>query len=202
MKFILFLLVSISVTSFAQSIQRVEFEKFQRELNEEYKSPEKSPLSEKDRKRFKKHSFFPFDSTYCVKAELIVTEAAPFFKMPTSSLKTKEYRVYGKLKFSLKGKAFEIPVYQSQQLMSTEEYKDYLFFPFNDLTNGKETYTAGRYISLYIPTGDNILVLDFNQAYNPYCAYSDKYSCPVVPAENYMDLEIPAGVKYSHKKKK
>jgi uncharacterized protein (DUF1684 family) len=122
--------------------------------------------------------------------------------MPTSNFKTKEYRVYGKLKFTLKGKAFEIPVYQSQRHMNIEEYKDYLFFPFNDLTNGKSTYTAGRYIELRIPTEGNMIMLDFNQAYNPYCAYSDNYSCPVIPAENFIDLEINAGVAYSSKKKK
>jgi uncharacterized protein (DUF1684 family) len=202
MKIILLLLISMSFTSLAQTSQLAAVEKFQRELNEEYKDPKKSPLSEKDRRHFKHHDFFPFDSTYCVKAELFVTEAAPFFSMPTSSFKTKEYRVYGILKFILKGKAFEIPVYQSQQLMNKEEYKDYLFFPFNDLTNGKSTYTAGRYIELHTPTEGNTIVLDFNQAFNPFCAYSNNYSCPIVPAANYIDMEIRAGIKYSGHKKK
>ena len=112
----------------------------------------------------------------------------------------KEYRVYGILEFTLRGKPFQIPVYQSQQLMSTEKYKDYLFFPFTDLTNGEQTYPSGRYIELEIPTEGNTLIVDFNKAYNPYCAYSTKYSCPIVPAENNLDIEIPAGVMYTAKK--
>lgn len=110
-----------------------------------------------------------------------------------------EYRIYGMLEFILNDQKFELPVYQSKQLMATVEYRDYLFLPFPDLTNGNQTYPGGRYIELSIPKGDSI-VIDFNQAYNPYCAYSARYSCPVVPAANHLEIEIPAGVKYAPKK--
>ena len=110
-----------------------------------------------------------------------------------------EYRVYGMLEFILDNRKFELPVYQSKQLMATDEYRDYLFLPFTDLTNDNRTYPGGRYIELSIPKGDTIVV-DFNQAYNPYCAYSKRYSCPIVPAENHLDIEIPAGVMYTSKK--
>lgn len=83
--------------------------------------------------------------------------------------------------------------------MQKEEYADYLFFPFTDETNGKETYGGGRYIDLRIPKEGDSLVIDFNMAYNPYCAYSWQYSCPLVPAENQMDVEVPVGIRY-HKK--
>src|SRR5690606_18151366 len=67
-------------------------------------------------------------------------------------------------------------------------------------TNGKQTYGGGRYIDLRVPReGD--LVIDFNMAYNPYCAYSARFSCPIVPAENQMDIEVPVGVKYHAKEK-
>jgi len=79
--------------------------------------------------------------------------------------------------------------------MNNPEYKDYLFFPFTDLTNNASTYGGGRYIDLRIPQG-NVIVLDFNKAYNPSCAYSPKYSCPIVPGENNIDVAITAGVKY------
>jgi uncharacterized protein (DUF1684 family) len=63
-----------------------------------------------------------------------------------------------------------------------------------DDTNGAETYAGGRYIDLAIPGGDSI-VIDFNRAYNPYCAYNKKYSCPLVPKVNTLTTEIRAGVK-------
>jgi uncharacterized protein (DUF1684 family) len=72
-----------------------------------------------------------------------------------------------------------------------------LFLPFSDLTCGKESYIGGRYIDLKIPTSDTILI-DFNTAYNPYCAYNHKYSCPIVPLENDLPVAINAGVKKFH----
>ena len=82
------------------------------------------------------------------------------------------------------------------------QYKNHLFFPFTDLTTGSITYGAGRYIDLTIPKSGNTIVIDFNKAYNPFCAYSDGYSCPLVPADNNLDTEILAGVKFIGKKKK
>ena len=63
-----------------------------------------------------------------------------------------------------------------------------------DSTNGEASYSGGRYVDMRIPSSSKV-VLDFNKAYNPYCAYSGKYSCPLVPVENHLDLEIEAGVK-------
>ena len=77
--------------------------------------------------------------------------------------------------------------------MLDPEYEDYLFIPFNDLTNGNETYDAGRYMDLET-TDENTIVIDFNKAYNPYCAYNDEFSCPIPPRENDLDVEIIAGV--------
>ena len=77
--------------------------------------------------------------------------------------------------------------------MKREGLEDYLFLPFIDDTNGEESYGGGRYIDLRIPEGDTI-VIDFNKSYNPYCAYNDKYSCPIVPRINYLALEVRAGV--------
>ena len=85
-------------------------------------------------------------------------------------------------------------VYQNLLLRETEEFKDYLFLPFADLTNGEQTYGGGRYIDLSIPDKDSIII-NFNTAYNPYCAYNAKYSCPLVPKENHLDYSIEAGVK-------
>ena len=78
--------------------------------------------------------------------------------------------------------------------MKEEGYEDYLFLPFLDDTNGEESYGGGRYIDCRIPEGDTIEI-DFNKAYNPYCAYNENYSCPIVPRENYLAIEVKAGVK-------
>ena len=116
--------------------------------------------------------------------------------MQTSSDRQPVYVKYADLYFTLKGKKMKLAVYQSQSLKENPEYFDYLFLPFTDLTNGEGSYSGGRYIDLRIPEeGVKKISLDFNKAYNPYCAYSGGYSCPVPPAENNLDMAITAGVK-------
>lgn len=167
---------------------------FQKELNAEYKDPETSPLPDRYRKDFETLEFFAPDTTYIVDAKFVRTpESLPFFMPTTTDRKSKEV-VYGIAHFTLNGKKRQLEVYRNQELMEQEKYRDYLFLPFTDETNGKETYTGGRYIDLTIPSSDTIRI-DFNTAYNPYCAYNKKYSCPIVPSINAMDMEIRAGVK-------
>ena len=80
--------------------------------------------------------------------------------------------------------------------MTSLEFENYLFLPFNDTSNGKTTYGGGRFIDLEIPEkGSKTISIDFNKAYNPLCAYNHKYSCPIPPAENNLSIEIPVGVK-------
>ena len=108
------------------------------------------------------------------------------------------YDLYGIATFDLEGITYKVNVYQSHRLRSLPGFRDHLFFPFKDLTNGEDTYGGGRYIDLTIPKGDKI-VIDFNKAYNPYCAYTSGYSCPIPPRENYIEHEIKAGIKYDQK---
>ena len=107
------------------------------------------------------------------------------------------YIKFGEAHFKIDGKALVLNIYQNIELSKKKEYVDYLFLPFSDLTCGKESYIGGRYIDLKIPTSDTILI-DFNTAYNPYCAYNHKYSCPIVPLENDLPVAINAGVKKFH----
>ena len=100
----------------------------------------------------------------------------------------------GILSFTINGQLLKLNVYQSEPEIDSDADSDYLFLPFLDATNGETSYGGGRYIDLTIPTTDE-LIIDFNKAYNPYCAYNEKYSCPIVPRENYLALEIRAGVK-------
>lgn len=174
----------------------LEIETFQKELNKEYKTEEETPLRDENFKKFKAHPFFPIDLTYRVKAKLVKTENAEPFEIPTSSGKTKKYREFGKVYFTLNGVEQVLTVYQSLALLDDPEYQDYLFLPFKDETNGKDTYGGGRYLDLRIPQNDE-LIIDFNKAYHPLCAYNaTDYSCPIVPQNNWLQLPIEAGVKY------
>ena len=167
---------------------------FQKKLNAEFKDASISPLKPKDLKNFKGLDFFRFDSSYIVNAQLKRTPDTEWFNMKTTTDRVSKERVFGVLTFELKGKIFQLNVYQGEELMQTEGFEDYLFLPFLDDTNGISTYSGGRYIDLRIPNGDTIEI-DFNTAYNPYCAYNEKFSCPLVPRVNFMDLKIEAGVK-------
>lgn len=171
-----------------------EILEFQKKMDLEFKDPESSPLPDRYRKDFEGLSFFLPDTNFRVIAKFVRTpEAVPFMMPTTTDRKSKEV-TYGVAYFTLKGEEYELEVYQNQELKLEEEYEDYLFLPFLDETNGEETYSGGRYIDLSIPEGDS-LIIDFNRAYNPYCVYNKKYSCPIVPTINSLPLKIMAGVK-------
>jgi len=166
----------------------------QEEQNTQFRTKGKSPLTEADRKHFKGLDFFDIDLSYRVTATFTRTPNEEFFAAGTSSGKTNFLIKYGVLNFSINGKDLTLAVYQSQQLLTNPIYKDYLFLPFNDLSNGDTTYSGGRFIDLTIPKADTVIV-DFNKSYNPYCAYSDGWNCTIPPIENNLEIEIIAGVK-------
>ncbi|MDB2385263.1 DUF1684 domain-containing protein [Polaribacter sp.] len=169
---------------------------YQKKLNLMYMDASKSPLKKRDLKNFTGLHFFPIDTTFIVNATFVETENAPVIKMPTTTDRKPLYKEYGKLQFTLKGSNCELTVYQSQDEARDEKYKDNLFLPFTDDTSGNESYGGGRYMDLKIyDIKNNSVVLNFNNTYNPYCAYNDNYSCPLVPRKNHLDLEIKAGVK-------
>ena len=187
-------MISMSFPVLAQKSFMEEIHAFQEELNEEFSDSKTSPLTKDDLKKFKALPFFSADTTFRVDAKFVRTENQTPFIMPTTTSRQPVYEKYGEAHFTLMGKNIVLTIYQSHDLRKTEEYKDYLFLPFTDLTNGLETYGGGRYIGLTIPPGEEIII-DFNKAYNPYCAYNPKYSCPLVPRENHIELAIEAGVK-------
>jgi uncharacterized protein (DUF1684 family) len=173
--------------------------KFQKELNIEYKDPKTSPLPDRYRKNFEGLDFFEPDTNYVVNAKFERTPNAIPFMLATTTDRESEELLYGIAYFELNGQRHELEIYQSLDLADQEEYENYLFLPFLDDTNGEETYGGGRYIDLTIPEGDTIII-DFNKAYNPYCAYNKKYSCPLVPRQNYLKTRVVAGVKSFDKK--
>ncbi len=154
---------------------------------------ENGPLSKKELKYL---DFFAPNINYRVSATFKRTPDEKPFEIPTSSKVTKKYVKYGELNFALNGKEYRLNIYQSLTLRKMPQYRDYLFLPFKDLTNGKLSYGGGRYLDLKL--GDlktGTVMIDFNKAYNPYCAFSDGYSCPIPPKENHLDVEIIAGEK-------
>jgi uncharacterized protein (DUF1684 family) len=173
---------------------------FQRKMNAEFKDATTSPLEPNDLKEFRALDFFPYDSSFMVRAKLKRTPDAEWFQMKTTTDRLSKERVYGVLSFSIEGQPYTLKVYQGEEEMNTPGSEDFLFLPFLDLTNGESTYGGGRYINLRIPPGDT-LVVDFNEAYNPYCVYSEKYSCPIVPRENFLNLKVKAGLKMYRKTK-
>jgi uncharacterized protein (DUF1684 family) len=144
----------------------------------------------------KKHlDFFQADPAFRVKARLEKKENTPWIPFSTSGRMKKNFRVYAVLHFVIHDTALQLNLYQSQDLMLSDAYRDYLFLPFTDATTGTETYDAGRYIDLkFEDIRNNEVILDFNKAYNPYCAYvSGIYNCPIPPRENRMPVRILAG---------
>lgn len=162
-------------------------------MNKTFRDPETSPLPDRYRKDFEGLDFFEPDSLYRVKARIIRTPEAQPFLMPTTTARQAREVRYAIAYFTLKGRNYELELYRSLEPADSGE-QDRLFLPFLDDTNGVSTYEGGRYLDLDIPEGDSV-VIDFNKAYNPYCTYNKKYSCPIVPRVNYLDTEILAGVK-------
>ena len=148
-----------------------------------------SPLSEEDKRNFQGLSYYPVNELFKVKARLELIPAREIVTMPTSDGKEKPYRKFAVASFELNGEMQRLVVFQPIQ-----KPDNLLFLPFADGTSALETYGAGRYLDFEMPDGTE-LTIDFNMAYNPYCAYSEKYSCPLPPKENFMSITIEAGEK-------
>ncbi len=167
---------------------------YQKELNSFYLDFLASPISLEDKATFSGLEFYEIDEKYIVQAKFILSKKMKNFKMKTTTSRLPIYRKYGELHFTIDGKKCKLNVYQNVEFSKIDKYKDKLFLPFLDETNGKETYSGGRYLDIDIPK-DKEIILDFNKSYNPYCAYNKKYSCPIVPKENTLKVSIKAGVK-------
>jgi len=187
----------ISFSSFSQSYVEL-IEKYQDDMNNEFKDSTHSPLPIEDIKEFQGLDFYPINENYKITATFVKSKGEKF-KMKTSTDRLPIYQRVGFLNFKIDEKDYKLSVYKNINLSKQKEFKDYLFIPFKDFTNGVETYGGGRYLDISKPNKKQTWVIDFNKAYNPYCAYSYKYSCPIPPEENHLQIEIKAGVKdYNH----
>ncbi len=199
MKKIVFIILIFSIAANAQSRRVKDVQDFQKKINSEFKDEKESPLTEEGRNAFTTLDFFPIDTAFVVVAKIELIKDPVAFKMKTTTDRLPVYRTYARASFELKGKPYVLNLYQYEKFMDAGELKDYLFLPFTDKTNGISSYGGGRFIDLKIPKKD-VITIDFNKAYNPYCAYNPKYSCPIPPGENHLDLFVEAGVK-DYKKK-
>jgi len=188
----LLLLLTTCVNCFSQNHEH-EIAEFIKHYKEDFLKNKNSPLKKDDLKYLR---FYDADSTYKVEAKVELVNNGSIFTIPAISGGGSEYSKYALLSFSINEKTLTLEVYRNAALARMPQYADYLFLPFTDQTNGKETYANGRYIDLR--EGDlknGRIVIDFNKAYNPYCAFSSGYACPRPPQANNLQVEIKAGEK-------
>lgn len=180
---------------YAQAEYELEVQAYRDSIDAVFANPETTILKDDELEGFSGLPYYPVDITYRVPARFERIRKGEVFEMKTTTDRLPKYRPYGKLYFTLNGKELELNVYQNLELMQNPAYRDYLFIPFTDLTNGETTYGGGRYLESSAKALDEDPVIDFNYAYHPYCVYSKKYSCPIPPAENHLEMAIEAGVK-------
>jgi uncharacterized protein (DUF1684 family) len=175
-----------------EEVARRQVEAFRRQKDRFFRESPDSPLLPEDRENFQGLKYYAYDSTYRVVARLVREPHPGIFRVQTTTGDYKEYTRIGRLEFELQGQKLSLTAF----LPPGDEplHGGRLFVPFRDRTSGKETYGAGRYLDLNRRATDEY-VLDFNRAYNPYCAYSPYYSCPLPPGENNLPVEIRAGEK-------
>lgn len=163
----------------------------QRQAKDEFfRTGRESPIPPDKRDEFLPLAYFPVDETYRVPAVLAPVEGEPAIEMPTSTGLRRPMRRAGTLKFSLKGEPLQLTAFVEAGAPDLNR----LFLPFGDLTNGTETYPAGRYLDL-TRTATGLYEIDFNLAYHPYCYYNPTYDCPYPPPENRLKVPVRAGEK-------
>jgi uncharacterized protein (DUF1684 family) len=172
--------------------QEQQVQEWKKERDAFFKNHQRSPLTPNEKKNFKGLKYYPFNSQYFFSGRieryiLHINNPKYYATFLTNKGTNKRYIRYGKLHFRLDRKDYTIEIYKS--ILS-----DMLFIPFKDKTNGKETYEGGRYMDAEI-LPDYKMVLDFNEAYNPSCAYNEKFVCALPPRENMLNVEIRAGEK-------
>lgn len=171
----------------ATTASRVEA--FRTRKNEYFGTSADSPIANGDRETFSGLKYYPERPDLALELPLDTSGEGigERLEIPASDGALKPYLRAGRVHFEVEGNPVTLSVF-------TDLNRGRFFLPFKDKTNGKETYGAGRYLDPKARP-DGTLVVDFNYAYNPYCAYSEGWTCPVPPLENMVKVEIPAGEK-------
>jgi uncharacterized protein (DUF1684 family) len=192
----LFCLVLFACAGMAQDLSyKDQMIKDREEKNLRFEDTTRSPLRFEEILVFTGLNYFEPNEKYKVTATFVKAKKSKVFKMKTSTDRMPEYKKYGELTFKIDTGTYTLSVYQNMRLVEEEEYKHHLFLPFTDNTSGSECYGGGRYVDLKKPAKGKLktIEIDFNEAYNPYCAYTDRFSCPIPPAENSLNIRIEAG---------
>ncbi|MCI0750945.1 MAG: DUF1684 domain-containing protein [Flammeovirgaceae bacterium] len=196
---IIVILAAISIATIYYSMQGSQddaayvasIEKERKEKNVLMRSGDESPFSDSV-SVFTGLKYYPVDINYRIIANLVPIENKKIVVLATSDGKEKKYLEYAYAEFDLGGEENKLLIFE---MIEMGPYRGTLFLAFGDATSGRETYGAGRYLDIRKAPGATSVTLDFNNAYNPYCAYNDNYSCPLPPRENLLTIPIEAGEK-------
>lgn len=174
---------------------RRQLEAFRRQKDKFFNESPDSPILPEEKDAFTGLKYYPIDLTFRVLARFIPETHPGIFRVQTTTGGHKEYARVGRLEFEIDGQRLNLTAFMPPA--DEPLHGNRLFVPFRDKTSGKETYGAGRYLDLNKKATEEYVV-DFNRAYNPYCAYSPYYSCPLPPGENNLPIEVRAGEKMYH----
>lgn len=167
--------------------------RFRAEVDDMIEFDPHSPLADEQQAKFNGLNYYDEDAAYVVEGDVErFSDDEPLVEMQTSTGDTQVYRRWGRFHFTVEDEEASLVIYSDPRAGD-------FFLPFKDATNGRETYGAGRYLDSHRPgirrLSDDRLEIDFNYAYNPYCAYNERYSCPLPPSENWLRIAIRAGEK-------
>jgi len=184
------------VKDFDEKMWRKELEKMRVEKDKWMKHNPHSPIPNEIRHHIKGLDYYQLDPNFRFTLKLNTYPNPETLRMATSKGDERNYKRYGHFEFQIEGKIVRLHAYKSVPVHehSHSHEEESLFIPFRDATSGKESYGAARYLDLPF-SASGVYVLDFNLAYNPYCAYNQNYVCPLPPAENWLQVPIKAGEK-------
>ena len=196
----IFMIISCNNKQHAYSDEQVtefkqEFEKYVIEKNEYLKSEDDSPLLEKEKPGFSGLHYYDYDPNYRFEGPITIYENPDTIIIYGSKNDERPSLKFGYFQFLFNDKTYQLQVFKI--LPKKPQQSDYLFLGFTDETSNVDTYGGGRYINLEL-NKENHYIVDFNYAYNPYCAYNPKYSCAIPTKENHLNIAIEAGEKKYH----
>jgi uncharacterized protein (DUF1684 family) len=172
---------------FLQEERMSTLDQFRAQKDDFFQHDWQSPLTSDQREGFIGLKYYPENPALRLTLPIEPCADRETVTMITSTGSAREYVKYGQFSFEVNGEVATLQVYQDPE-------NDLLFLPFVDATAPDDTYGAGRYLDIE-PIGNGEFLIDFNYAYNPYCAYNDKWSCPIPPKENRVKVRIEAGEK-------
>lgn len=176
------------------SVYAAQLNKARSEKNRAFRQSPDSPLAASQKAVFDSLRYYPADAAFEVAAAVTHAPNPDTLLIQMSANRAEKYLRWGQAQFKIGNQSQQLGIY-----LKADGRDSTLFIPFTDRTNGHETYGGGRYLDAPLPAPNTpAITLDFNRAYNPYCAYNNAYSCPVPPAENRLQVAIPAGEKSFH----